>query len=64
MKDPVDHLGDSHILGTGHMKYLCGERTVMLRLVPGGVGCFVGKCAILCSTFSPKVLVANPFLRN
>ena len=24
MKDPNDHLGDSHILGTAYMKYYCG----------------------------------------
>ena len=24
MKDPIDHLGDSHILGTGHTRYYCG----------------------------------------
>ena len=24
MKDPIDHLGDSHILGTGHTKCYCG----------------------------------------
>ena len=24
MKDPNDHLDDSHILGTAYMKYYCG----------------------------------------
>ena len=38
---PID-LGDSHILGTGHMKYFCSLLTVMLRFVPGGV-LFCGK---------------------